>query len=775
MSELIWAYEGLQTLGSYLSYILGYSTTFNSLDKAKRNNTTSARLGRDIIENVANLDVAPFILAPITGGGVQGGQRTGVTIRDITTAGDVYTSTVQAVYGVTPFEQVIRSVLDICGLTIVQNDAKVISDIANGVVPGTSQTLSEWWCNTAIKSDVTYITNALAQKIADTFSNLGYFDDIASIKPGIQTGKVIASKGEIENVNIIYACRQACSNWYSINSQQLKEWRERGLSLTTLYTEALAWYNAENYDFSVCSVLDVTGNKVTCLISGFSIPEDAYPITIEEVTLSGDHEGVGYTLRDNTGAQILAPIFTSYCTAEWYGGTHTITYSSGIGTASYGSIGVLIGGYTRCTPSVNIMTSLYGTLFSMFTGSNDVAWKDPGYKVPTRERHTLIDIFPDLAALSIVLPGVIGDILTGVRAIPAILTGTDVLTATLNKVSSIDWDKVISIDDDITIEDPPNPRPPYVPDIPDIPDPTGSANALYTVHTITQGNLNLLGNYLWSSDFISLIEHMFSEPINAVLGLQELHYGGVIPTSSSESIKLGSITATTSAGTVTGNRVSNRYMSFSCGTLSVPEYYGNAIDYTGYTTATLYLPYIGYQNIDINQIMGGNVKIDYGIDVYTGSCVARVFVTKNGSKNELYNFYGQCGCQLPVTSGDYTGLITGALRGLVAGGIAGGVGGALLGGVGGAMGHKVEYGHSNGFNNNVGAMTYQKPILILERPITFNATGYNKFYGHPTNWTVKLSECSGFTRVKDIHLDKTLATDYEKEEITRLLKEGVLF
>ena len=47
--------------------------------------------------------------------------------------------------------------------------------------------------------------------------------------------------------------------------------------------------------------------------------------------------------------------------------------------------------------------------------------------------------------------------------------------------------------------------------------------------------------------------------------------------------------------------------------------------------------------------------------------------------------------------------------------------------------------------------------------------------GRPSNKTVRLSSCSGYTRVKDVHIEKiSSATDDELNEIESLLKDGVI-
>ena len=76
---------------------------------------------------------------------------------------------------------------------------------------------------------------------------------------------------------------------------------------------------------------------------------------------------------------------------------------------------------------------------------------------------------------------------------------------------------------------------------------------------------------------------------------------------------------------------------------------------------------------------------------------------------------------------------------------------------------------------NAGALGIMKPYLIITRPKPAEADNYSKFYGIPSNKTVRLSSCSGYTKVKDIHLEHiSRATDDELNEIESLLKTGVI-
>lgn len=342
---------------------------------------------------------------------------------------------------------------------------------------------------------------------------------------------------------------------------------------------------------------------------------------------------------------------------------------------------------------------------------------------------------------------------------PNIATITD-LYDYLNRVQSIDGTRAL----DIT-SDPPSTPTPLIPAVPTL----GGNAKLYTVHQMSVAQLDALGNYMWSNDFISLIEHMFTNPADAVIGLHTLYYGGSLPAGGAEQIKLGSITATG----VTGQPITNRYMEFSCGTVHVQSYYGNVEDYDPYTKVQIFLPFIGFRDLATNEVMGGNVTVKYAIDIYTGACVAFVTVLRDGVSQALYTFEGNCALTEPLTGADYSRVISG-LIGLGVGVATGGVG-AAIGAVGMLTNKNIQYTRSGSFSANAGAMGVKTPYILIRRPIAYDANFYSEFYGNPSNNTVSLGSCSGYTRVKDVHVDHISCTDDERAEIVALLKKGVIF
>lgn len=320
----------------------------------------------------------------------------------------------------------------------------------------------------------------------------------------------------------------------------------------------------------------------------------------------------------------------------------------------------------------------------------------------------------------------------------------------------------------------PNPGPGTSPIIPVAPLPaTVNSSKLFTVYNPTSSQLDSLGGYLWDSSIIAAIRDIWQEPMDGLISLQQVYVTPV--TGGSHNIILGFLDSGVSSAVV-----SQQFVDVNCGTVTVPENKQNATDYAPYTSLHLYLPFIGIVELDTNECMNSSITVKYKVDVYTGTCLAQISISRNTDMPNdpiLYTFSGNCSQQLPLTSGNATGVL-GALVGAVTAGISVASGGGLstLAGaqlLGNSLTHEMMHvSHSGNISANAGIMGQKKPYLIIGRRHGYDANNYNAYYGFPANKTVILGNHTGFVRVKDCHV-KTKATQPEFEEITRLLKEGV--
>ena len=301
--------------------------------------------------------------------------------------------------------------------------------------------------------------------------------------------------------------------------------------------------------------------------------------------------------------------------------------------------------------------------------------------------------------------------------------------------------------------------------------PTGSASALWKIYNPSQSQLDTFGAWLWSSNFVDQLLKVFNDPMQAIIGLHKIY--ATPPTSGSGAIKVGYLVSDASA-----NYVSAQYTEIDCGTVNLKEYFNNVFDYDPFTKVSIFLPFIGFRQLNISDIMRGDISVKYGIDVLTGACLAKISVTRDLNENVLYTFAGNCAVQYPVSSGSYVGILTGLLG--IAGGIAGTIasGGALapmLMGAGasvGAMHTNVE--HSGNIGSNAGAMGIKKPYIVIERPQTKIPLYGVDIEGKPQNETVILGSCSGHVRVKAAEYNGFSCTAGELTKIKQLLSSGII-
>lgn len=298
-----------------------------------------------------------------------------------------------------------------------------------------------------------------------------------------------------------------------------------------------------------------------------------------------------------------------------------------------------------------------------------------------------------------------------------------------------------------------------------------NGSGLWSVYNPTISQLNSFGAWLWSSDIWDQIKQFFSDPMQGIIGLHKIFCK---PTNGdSRSIIAGYLDSGVTSLTVT-----KQYERIDCGTLACAEYYGNALDYSPYTSVSIYLPFIGVVDLNVNEVMGSIIHVFYDIDILTGACLATIEVKDSKNINvSLYQYNGICSVQIPLTSGNYGSVIaslvtTGA--GIVATVASGGaLAPVLLGGATSALSSGTNVKQSGTIGSNIGAMAQKKPYLIISRKIPHMALNYNNLEGYPSNNRVYLSELIGYVRCKDVFIASANANQLEKEMIEEKLKNGV--
>ena len=313
-----------------------------------------------------------------------------------------------------------------------------------------------------------------------------------------------------------------------------------------------------------------------------------------------------------------------------------------------------------------------------------------------------------------------------------------------------------------TVTTTPNPPDTGGGDSPTVVPPVGKASSLWSIYNPTLEQVNQFGSWLWSSNFVEQLKKLFSDPMQAIIGLHKVY--SPVQTSGVGTIKCGYLDSA-----VRSKLVSEQYTTVDCGSVDLQEYFGNVFDYPPYTEVSIYLPFIGIRQLDPSDVMRSTISVKYHIDVLTGASLAEVNVQRDAAGGTLYTFSGDAAVRYPVSSGSYMGIVSGLI------GVAtSAVSGNLLPALGGVTRLHTNVDRSGSFTGNAGAMGSKVPYLIISRPQTAMADQFETLSGYPSNTYTPLSACKGFTQVKYCHVENLNATDAEKQEIERLLKEGVI-
>lgn len=299
----------------------------------------------------------------------------------------------------------------------------------------------------------------------------------------------------------------------------------------------------------------------------------------------------------------------------------------------------------------------------------------------------------------------------------------------------------------------------------------GAANSGFvTLYSPSVSDLRALASYMWSGLFdIDTWRRIFADPMSAILGLSILPIS--VPTSGSAAITVGSQTTT-----VTAPVVSSQYVTVNMGSLDVKKLVGCYLDFDPYTRLSMYLPYIGFVPLSADDVMGRTVNLQYIIDVFSGSCVATL--TSDGSV--VGSWAGCCATQIPITSQDWSNVISGALSIAATGAalVSGATAVAPLAVAGMANtainSQKPNISRSGSMGGSAGMLGVQTPFIIATRPKPAIPGRQNAEIGYPSFIDDELGDLEGYTVIENVHLEGIPATEAELEEIDTLLHEGVI-
>lgn len=223
---------------------------------------------------------------------------------------------------------------------------------------------------------------------------------------------------------------------------------------------------------------------------------------------------------------------------------------------------------------------------------------------------------------------------------------------------------------------------------------------------------------------------------------------------------------------------------------------GNYMDYEPYSKYELYLPFYDYVELKSADIKDSVVNVYYSFDYTNGlGRINIVNITKNyviksvefnigvkisinrNNLQQLQDERTQLGIKTALSGlGSVASIVGGSVTGnalLVAGGVMGLTNTAIDLGTKLSMQHERASGSNNGGINSV--YTCREVRLKITKYVKREPYDYAHYYGKPLNENVKLGELSGYTLIKDIHINNIGSiTSTEFDELYSLLTNGII-
>lgn len=173
-----------------------------------------------------------------------------------------------------------------------------------------------------------------------------------------------------------------------------------------------------------------------------------------------------------------------------------------------------------------------------------------------------------------------------------------------------------------------------------------------------------------------------------------------------------------------------------CGSVTVNEQYHNVLDYSPFSRLTIFLPFIGFVDLDDKMAMNNTIRVNYRVDVLSGRCLAEIYVMLDGTTEScIASYAGTIATDEPFMQGldNYKGtyeLMT---------------------------------------SMQLGELT---PFIIVNTLVPLEIGDVN-LNGLPVEEVKKVRDCSGYIQYSFINASGCRGTDAEKTEIENLLKSGI--
>ena len=226
---------------------------------------------------------------------------------------------------------------------------------------------------------------------------------------------------------------------------------------------------------------------------------------------------------------------------------------------------------------------------------------------------------------------------------------------------------------------------------------------------------------------------------------------------------------------------------------TIPSGYNNFLDYQPYTTGLLYLPFVGFTQLDMTVFQPkSTMKIECYVDITTGVIDYVIYLKTDKGYSLIEHHSGTCGIEIPMSYDNASNWLQNFVGGAIKDGVntIGGKGATSLG----EMAISATGGLLDSFETptsyNVGAPSPSnglyfpfRPHIVIKRPTYSRPKSYSKNVGYPCMKSLKPKSLSGYTVFQNPQLtfghtensegQKVLPTKEEMDMLYQLMTEGV--
>lgn len=293
------------------------------------------------------------------------------------------------------------------------------------------------------------------------------------------------------------------------------------------------------------------------------------------------------------------------------------------------------------------------------------------------------------------------------------------------------------------------------------------ATGMFSMYAPSESEIAQLGREMWSDEILDSLKKIWNDPLGGVISLHQMPLQPSI--SKRDNCALGNY----KTGVVM-DVVGQQFKQYGLGSFTVRPKFNNFLDYFPYTKIKVFLPYIGWVDLDTNVCMNKTINIYYTVDFLSGTFIAQLTLNDDTGGDRIYlQWEGVMGSEIPFTTSGFSDNVKSVINLAASTIFETPTASTLVEGTNTIFSERTNVQIGGKITGTAGQMTSGDTYIYIERPICDYSDNDAKLNGYRINKSGKISDFSGFCTFNNAILNFSDAFGKEKEEIMQLLESGV--